>query len=151
MSPNSKNPATMAAGRASESFCLATEDSDDGHCPLCNQAPILGIDIGVKGAIARLTPDGELFDVFDIPCLNDGPAGRRNVNGPLLAEIIAQSHASRAYIELVGVRPGEGAVGAFSFGRSRGVVEGVVAALGVPTTHTSPRIVEKGCRAPCGP
>jgi len=76
-------------------------------------------------------PGGELLDVFDMPCLNDGPGARRNVNGPLLAEIIAKSHASRAYIELVGVRPGEGAVGAFSFGRSRGVVEGVLAALGV--------------------
>jgi hypothetical protein len=38
---------------------------------------ILGIDIGASGAIALLTPDGELVDVFDMPFLNDGPSGRR--------------------------------------------------------------------------
>ena len=42
------------------------------------------------------------------------------------------------YVEFVGARPGEGAVGAFSFGRARGVVEGVCAALGVSVTFISP-------------
>ena len=37
------------------------------------QAVILGIDIGASGAIALLTPTGELVDVFDMPCLADGP------------------------------------------------------------------------------
>ena len=34
---------------------------------------ILGIDIGARGAIALLTPTGELVDVFDMPCRADGP------------------------------------------------------------------------------
>jgi hypothetical protein len=89
MRASTKNPAPPAGGQASELFCLAAERSEDSHPPLCNQAPILGIDISAKGAIARLTPGGELFDVLDMRCLNDGPAGRRNVNGPLLAEISA--------------------------------------------------------------
>jgi hypothetical protein len=64
--------------------------------------------------------------------------GRRSKR-PLLAEIIFRSHATAAFVEFVGARPGEGAVGAFSFGRSRGVVEGVLAAAGVPATMlTSP-------------
>jgi crossover junction endodeoxyribonuclease RuvC len=95
---------------------------------------ILGIDIGASGAIALLTPDGELVDVFDMPVLNDGPSGRRAVNAPLLAAIIFKSHASKAFVEFVGARPGEGAVGAFAFGRSRGVVEGVLGSAGVPAT-----------------
>ncbi|MGD0187799.1 MAG: hypothetical protein ABSC25_21485 [Roseiarcus sp.] len=93
---------------------------------------VLGIDIGVVGALALLDASGELREVFDMPCLADGPAGRRNVNAALLAEIVAKSHATRAFVEFVSSRPGEGAVGAFSFGRSRGVVEGVMAALGLP-------------------
>jgi hypothetical protein len=133
-----RSPAPLAAGRASKASCLAAERSEDSHPRLGNQAPIVSVDIGAKGAIALLTPNGGLLDAFDMPCLNDGPAGRRNVNGPLLAETIAKSRASRAYIELVGARPGEGAVGAFAFGRARGVVEGVLGALGIPATRIAP-------------
>jgi hypothetical protein len=79
---------------------------------------ILGIDIGVTGALALLTASGELVAVHDMPVLHDGPAGRRNVNAPLLASIIFASHATRAFVEHVSARPGEGAVGAFAFGRS---------------------------------
>jgi crossover junction endodeoxyribonuclease RuvC len=92
---------------------------------------IVGIDIGVSGAIAVLA-DGEIIEVHDMPVLRDGPESRRTVNAPLLAEIIAKSHADKILVEWVGSRPGEGAVGAFSFGRARGVVEGVCGALGVP-------------------
>jgi hypothetical protein len=50
---------------------------------------VLGIDIGSGGAIAIMTVEGGLIDALDMPCLNDGPPGRRAVNGPLLAELIA--------------------------------------------------------------
>jgi hypothetical protein len=99
---------------------------------------VLGIDIGVQGAIARLSADGDLLGVDDLPVLNDGPVGRRAVNAPLLAELVFRSHATSAYVENVGARPGEGAVGAFAFGRSRGVIEGVLGAAGIPSTMISP-------------
>jgi crossover junction endodeoxyribonuclease RuvC len=101
-------------------------------------ASVIAIDIGVRGAVAFLTAKGELITVFDMLVLNDGPAGRRAVNGPLLAEIVFKSHAIKAFIELVGARPGEGAVGAFAFGRSRGVIEGVLGAAGIPAQHIAP-------------
>lgn len=65
---------------------------------------ILGIDIGACGALALLTPEGELVDAFDMPVLADGPSGRRAVNAPLLAELIAKSHATRAFVEYVSGR-----------------------------------------------
>ncbi len=99
---------------------------------------VISIDIGVEGAIAVLSPDGDLLTAHDMPVLHDGPAGRRAINAPLLAEIIAKSHATIAFVEFVGARPGEGAVGAFAFGRARGVVEGVCAALGLPVSFLSP-------------
>jgi hypothetical protein len=100
---------------------------------------VLGIDIGVSGAIAVLS-DGAIVQVHDMPILRDGPKNRASVNAPLLAEIIATSHAQTVFIEWVGVRPGEGAVGAFAFGRARGVCEGVCAGLAIPVVFiTSPQ------------
>jgi hypothetical protein len=84
----------------------------------------LGVDIGSRGAIGLITQRLELVDVFDMPCLNDGPKGRRSVNAALLAELIGRTRASIAYVEWVGPRPTDGAVQAFAFGRCKGVLEG---------------------------
>lgn len=99
---------------------------------------VLGIDIGVQGAVAVLSYDGKLVDVYEMPCLHDGPAGRRTVNAPLLASIIWATNANRAFVEHVSARPKEGAVGAFAFGRSRGVIEGVLAAAAIPCAFITP-------------
>jgi crossover junction endodeoxyribonuclease RuvC len=99
---------------------------------------VLGIDIGATGAIALLEDNGQLVDVFDMPCLHDGPKNRRTVNAPLLAEIIYKSHASRAFVERVGPRPMEGSVGAFAFGDSKGVVRGCLAAAAIPAIFITP-------------
>jgi crossover junction endodeoxyribonuclease RuvC len=99
---------------------------------------VLGIDIGVQGAVAVLGGRGELLAVHPMPVLHDGPAGRRTVNAPLLASIVFASHAGHAFVEHVSARPKEGAVGAFAFGRSRGVIEGVLAAAGVPCSFITP-------------
>jgi hypothetical protein len=99
---------------------------------------IIGIDIGSKGALALLSPAGELLEIEDMPILRDGPKSRPNVNAPLLAEIVYRWHATQAFVEYVGARPGEGPTGAFSFGRSKGVIEGVCAAAGLPVTFLTP-------------
>jgi crossover junction endodeoxyribonuclease RuvC len=111
---------------------------------------IIGVDIGSAGALALLDASGELLEVFDMPILRDGPKGRPNVNAALLAEIVFKSHATQAFIEYVGARPGEGAVGAFAFGRSRGVVEGVLAACGVAATHLAPPTWKRAVGIPAG-
>ena len=80
---------------------------------------VIGVDIGVQGAIAILNASGELIEVHEMPVLHDEPAGRRSVNGPLLASIIFASHADHAFVEHVAARPGEGAVGAFAFASSK--------------------------------
>jgi hypothetical protein len=46
---------------------------------------IIGIDIGVQGAVAVLDQSGALVEVHDMPTLQDGLAGRRSVNAPLAA------------------------------------------------------------------
>ena len=63
----------------------------------------------------RMTGLYILGQVADMPVLNNGPAARRAVNAPLLAAIVTRWGASRAFVEFVGARPGEGVVGAFAF------------------------------------
>ena len=99
---------------------------------------VIGIDIGVMGALALLDASGALIDVADMPVLRDGPAKRQAVNAPLLAVILREWRPERAFVEFVGARPGEGAVGAFAFGRSRGVIEGVLGTVGAPVTFIAP-------------
>ncbi len=101
-------------------------------------ALVLGIDPGVSGAVALLTAEGALIDVVDMPTLADGTAGRRAINAPLLAAQVRVWGPGLAYCEFVGARPGEGAVGAFSFGRCRGVIEGTLGALAVPVQMVAP-------------
>ena len=64
-----------------------------------------------------------------MPTLADGPAGRRNVSAPLLADLLVRWHAVEVVCEFVSARPNEGGVGAFSFGHARGAIEGACAAL----------------------
>jgi crossover junction endodeoxyribonuclease RuvC len=94
-------------------------------------ARILGVDLGSAGALALLE-DGLLVEVEDMPTLRDGQNSRPTVNGAPLAGIVRRLNPDRAFIEYVGARPTDSKVGAFAFGRSRGCVEGVMAALSIP-------------------
>lgn len=112
---------------------------------------VLGIDVGSKGAIALVESDtGELIEVHDMPTLEDGPANRAAVNPPLLADIVFKTHAKAAFVEMVNARPGEAASGAFSFGRCRGVIEGVLGAAGIPATHIAPASWKRAIGIPPG-
>ena len=98
---------------------------------------ILGIDPGKSGAIAVLDEGGELLKVHDTPSTLE-PNGRSPPNAPLLASILARSHARIAYCEFVGARPTDAKVAAFAFGRARGVIEGCAGALGLPIVFLTP-------------
>ena len=111
---------------------------------------IIGIDIGSKGALALLSPTGDLLEIEDMPILRDGPANRPNVNAPLLASIVYRWQATTAFVEFVSARPGEGPTGAFSFGRSKGVIEGVRAAAGLPVTFLTPPVWKRAIGIPPG-
>jgi crossover junction endodeoxyribonuclease RuvC len=99
---------------------------------------VLGVDIGNHGALALVSPAGELVEVVDMPILADGPARRPAVNAALVSEIISRWKPARAFVEYVSARPGEAASGAFAFGRCKGVVEGVLASHCVPAAFLTP-------------
>jgi crossover junction endodeoxyribonuclease RuvC len=130
--------APLAKAPLEEMSLLGSGDTNS-KLPTVDQAlPRIGIDIGIQGALALLSRNGDLIDVADMPILRDGPKGRATVNGPLLADIVYRWHATTAFVEHVSARPREGAVGAFAFGRSRGIIEGVMAACGVPVLFITP-------------
>ena len=95
------------------------------------------IGIGIRGALALVDCNGALIEVVDVPALRDGPAGRANVNAPLIADLLARWHAREAFVN-PSARGLGNAVGAFAFGRSRGVIEGVLAAAGVAVAFLTP-------------
>jgi crossover junction endodeoxyribonuclease RuvC len=111
---------------------------------------VLGVDIGAHGALALLTGNGDLLDVADMPILRDGPNSPPTVNGALLAAIIRRWAPETAIVEFVGARPGEGPTGAFAFGRSRGVIEGVLASAGIPASFIAPAAWKRTIGMPPG-
>jgi crossover junction endodeoxyribonuclease RuvC len=100
-------------------------------------APILGIDPGAHGAISVLNENGELLELVDMPSTPEAN-GRPATNAPLLARILARTHARVAFCEFVGARPTDAKVAAFAFGRARGCIEGCAGALGLPIVFLTP-------------
>jgi crossover junction endodeoxyribonuclease RuvC len=115
-------------------------------CP----AYALGIDLGNSGGVAELSVIGELLAVHPMPCLHDGPKGRPTLNLPLLSELIANSHASKAFIEFVSARPTDGSVQAFAFGRAKGGAEAICAVLGLRVRFLTPPHWKRLCSLPPG-
>jgi crossover junction endodeoxyribonuclease RuvC len=97
-------------------------------------ANVAGCDPGNSGAWALLSLDCDLIAVEDMPVVDDGVKGRRTINAPLLAALIRRWSPRAAFVELIGPRPTDAKVAAFSFGRCRGAIEGTLGALGVPVT-----------------
>ena len=105
----------------------------------------LGIDVGLNGAIA-LVVDGELISVVDMPTvtLDRNGKAKRQVSVPELVDIIKQFDPNEAYVEKVFAMAGQGVTSVFSFGRSLGVVEGVLTTLKIKTTLMTPQAWQKG-------
>ncbi len=101
---------------------------------------IIGIDPGLTGAIALISDDG--VEVEDMPVSAKLNGKGKEVNAVGVSEILNRAvtfHDAVVYVEAVGPQPGQGVTGMFSFGRSVGVIEGVVAALSLPVMHISPQ------------
>jgi crossover junction endodeoxyribonuclease RuvC len=102
---------------------------------------VLGVDPGLSGALAFLVADGNL-ETIDMPTfrLKRNGKGKREVDRFELARIIdAHDHIDHVFIEKVGAMPGQGVSSMFQFGRSLGIVEGVLAACFIPCDYVTPR------------
>lgn len=106
---------------------------------------IIGIDPGASGAICFLDIERGEIDVIDMPTTTVERNGKakREISPAMLHAILASRKATACYIERVGAMPGQGSSSMFQFGRSVGMVEGVVAALEIPTFYVSPQVWQK--------
>jgi len=102
---------------------------------------VIGIDPGVSGAIAIVT--GSTVDCHDMPTVEVN--GRRHVCPHGLRQILGECVVVRGQeitavvLEHVQGVQGTGATSAFSFGRSFGLVEGVVAGMRLPLVLVRPQ------------
>lgn len=113
----------------------------------------IGIDPGLSGALAFWNTATNRFDVVDMPTVAITRNGktRRAIECVELASLIdLYSHGSDAiaYVEQVGAMPGQGVTSMFTFGRSVGVVEGELAALGIDTFWVPPRVWQQAAGIP---
>lgn len=115
---------------------------------------ILAIDPGLSGAMAVYWPATGAVQVHDMPTVNagKGKASKRIIDVQELARLIddlnGQGEITHCYLEQVGTRPGEGAVGAFTFGEGVGVIRGILAANFIPVTRVTPSVWKKALGVP---
>tara|TARA_R110000868_G_scaffold36333_2_gene129212 strand:- start:71 stop:535 length:465 start_codon:yes stop_codon:yes gene_type:complete len=110
---------------------------------------ILAIDPGASGALAFFTVATGTLAIVDMPVMQVTRNGKakREISPTLLANEIRQRMPSDIVLEIVGARPGQGVSSMFQFGRGVGMVEGVIAALGLPITYVAPRAWQKAVGA----
>jgi crossover junction endodeoxyribonuclease RuvC len=105
----------------------------------------IGVDPGLNGAVAILMDD--ILMVHDMPTVEVVRNGKtkREMSAGLLHGLIEQIafHQKVAILERVGAMPGQGVTSVFSFGRSVGIVEGVLAAHEVAMTIVTPQAWQK--------
>jgi len=105
---------------------------------------IIGIDPGVSGAVGVLTESGRYVDVFDMPTVLANKTGNRQMVSPIdLANLIRKALINApadvvAITEGVHAMPDQGVASVFAFGKSYGILLGVLAALGISTHIVSP-------------
>ena len=111
---------------------------------------ILGIDPGRFGALALIDTERATLEVWRMPVeTRQLTATTKNiVDAERLAEAARAARADEAWLEDVWSMEGEGHVGAFSFGDSKGVVRGVLGALAVPLRYVAPARWKADLRVP---
>ena len=105
-----------------------------------------GIDPGISGAFAIFDTTYEdeiqIWDMPTVSILRNGK-NKNEVSAALVATIIAGKNIDCAYLERVNAMPGQGVSSVFSFGRSVGILEGVIAAYEIPITIVTPQAWQK--------
>jgi crossover junction endodeoxyribonuclease RuvC len=103
----------------------------------------MGIDPGLEGAIACIDENDSVAFLFDMPVMAMGK-NKKQVNAAELGKQLI--HWQRyigtdnlvAYMEYISARPGQGVSSMFNFGKSCGIVQGILGALQIPVVFVTP-------------
>jgi len=109
---------------------------------------VIGVDVGLSGAIAAVSGLGELVGVWDMPVETVGN-GKHRCAPFLLYQILCNIRARAAFVECrieqVGAMPSQGVTSMFNFGDSFGCVRSAVAVAGIPHAFITPQSWKKQC------
>ena len=113
---------------------------------------IIGIDPGLSGAVVFLNTATHDLDIYDMPTVEVTRNGKkkRELSAQLLSNILSGHKVTAAYLERVNAMAGQGVSSVFSFGRSSGIVEGILAAFDIPTTLVTPQAWQKAMEVRSG-
>lgn len=106
---------------------------------------VCGIDPGNRGAFAAIKNGEKIVWLCDLPT-KELPSGKRMICARQMTDVLKQlisEHPHEKFavmLEKVGSRPGEGVVGAFTFGRGFGIVEASIIARGLPLEMVTPQV-----------
>lgn len=104
--------------------------------PVTRPTHVLGVDPGVKGALCLLCLADRSVQVFDTP-VKDGLVDGVRLSGIVeLCKMQTEPDGLRGVVENVCGRPRQ--MGVFAFGRSTGLVHGVLDAMSVPYETVAP-------------
>lgn len=114
---------------------------------------IAGIDVGLSGAICLFcVRDIARSSVHDTPtlALTRGGKNKRDLDARALAALLADHRIEHVFVEQVGAMPGQGVTSMFAFGKSYGIVLGILAGLRLPYTLVPPRRWKTALGVPAG-
>jgi crossover junction endodeoxyribonuclease RuvC len=111
---------------------------------------IAGLDVGLAGAVALLDTTTSAVRTVDMPVLTlrRGGKTKRELDPHQLVAILGAAGLDHVFVEDVHAMPGQGVSGVFAFGQAKGVVIGILAALGTPWTTIAPAAWKKALRVP---
>lgn len=123
-------------------------------------APIIGIDPGLSGALAIYQPDSGTLRIEDVPThtlfkakTGGGKKAKAYVDLIALANIVdgwigAANKSPLVVIEQVGSMPGQGVASCFDFGRTTGILMGVCAAHFLRIEQVPPSVWKRVLKVP---
>lgn len=105
---------------------------------------IIGIDPGITGGISIIRSEGDDCSTFQMPTNDDGVDAKK-----LLQILHDHRSADAVYLEKAQAMPKQGVVSMFNYGKSFGIVIGVVESIGLPIIFVSPqkwqKVIYQGC------
>jgi len=108
---------------------------------------IIGIDPGLQGAIARITPGGKFLDAHDMPTvtIKIGKRIKRIYDIVKLSEVMSQlSLDDIVYVEKTqALPPGIRVQASWGLGKCEGLLEGMLAIRKIPYEFVKPQVWQK--------
>lgn len=102
---------------------------------------IIGVDPGLNGGVAIWDPVNDCLRTFVIPT-EKGHDGKNHIDLFRLARLLTffSDKVEFAVVEEPASMPGQGVVSMFRFGHACGIIEGMLAALGIKTLLVKPSV-----------